>query len=153
MYVLFLDDDILHWCPYSSLVHGSHLRKLERYIIAMPHLISLSVFPAVAKQKVSVSFWERIWIRISIKVKSQIGIRIKVKLKERKAVDAHKKAWRVCRPVVAHLHNFDGEQGPDPPQSETGIRIRISIIVVRVRIRNSNTAFCAFCFKIWSRSY
>jgi hypothetical protein len=22
-------------------------------------------------------------------------------------------AWRVCRPVVADLHHFDGEQNPD----------------------------------------
>jgi hypothetical protein len=25
-----------------------------------------------------------------------------------------KETWRVCRPVVADMHHFDEEQGPDP---------------------------------------
>jgi hypothetical protein len=65
--------------------------------------------------------------RIRNKVESWIRIRVKIQeLFKRnrelwRAVDANSggvrlklEPYRVCRPVVAHLHHFDEEQDPDP---------------------------------------
>jgi hypothetical protein len=64
-------------------------------------------------------FWKLNPDRIRIEVKSWIRIRIKAKIQKlsRRAVDAHKEAWRlkmepwrIYRPLIADSHHSDEEQ-------------------------------------------
>jgi hypothetical protein len=60
--------------------------------------------------------------RIRIRIKFKIKETRKLKMEPWRAVDTHNAGveWRVCRPMVANLHQFEEVQdpGPDPHRSE-----------------------------------
>jgi hypothetical protein len=84
----------------------------------------------------------RIWIRITTKIQEWY----RLKTEPWRAVDAHNacKERRVCRPMVADLHQLEEVQDPDqdPHRSESRIRIRIKVNVgsgcIKVKVRSGS---------------